>query len=136
MTELESKQLMIDAIQKLRKEKRQLEETCNGFAKDLQETIDTAAEIIKDCGKEIDLWDALTDELEVKVEGLQGSLALQLQFDRDFDAQISENDGLKAKIEATSKILEKISVSKNDPYWDELAQLRAILSQEKKMEVE
>ena len=107
-----------------------------GKKRDLQETIDTAAEIIKDCGKEIDLWDALTDELEVKVEGLQGSLALQLQFDRDFDAQISENDGLKAKIEATSKILEKISVSKNDPYWDELAQLRAILSQEKKMEVE
>lgn len=36
------------AFQALRNEKRQLEETCSGFAKDLQETIEVAAETIRD----------------------------------------------------------------------------------------
>jgi Zn-finger protein len=49
------------------KETQKIEETCNGLARDLQETIDTAAEIIRDFNKEIDLWNTLSEEQDEKI---------------------------------------------------------------------
>jgi predicted RNase H-like nuclease (RuvC/YqgF family) len=79
---------------------KRLTESCEGLAKGLQETIDTAAEIIKD----------YQSELEQAIK----TIRLHEQFDRDYDAQISENNRLKTELGKTQKEIDLCSETISD----------------------
>jgi len=87
---------------------------------------------LEDVEQVISEWQAAYDEVKQKLEDLQKSLALQEQFDHDYDMQISENDKLKNKLEAANKIIDHALADKEMPrLWRNFfTQIKAILSQD------